>query len=65
MSVVISNLTLHKQNEPSAYELCINEDRIVLFLHNPSDGLATCLRQAADAIDQQSARKEREANGNV
>lgn len=37
------------------YELCINRKVLAKFTHNFEDGLATCLRKAADAIEAQKA----------
>ena len=59
MSVVISNLTSVHHDNPNRYEVCINDDRIALFDHIPSDGLAECLRQAAEAVER-AALRERE-----
>lgn len=50
MSVIISNLTGGHHDNPNCYEVCINDDRITLFDHTPSDGLAQCLRQATEAV---------------
>lgn len=54
MSVVISNLTAFHQDNPGTYEVCINDERIALFDHTPSDGLAECLRLAAEAVEKAS-----------
>jgi len=35
------------------YEVRVNEDVIATFAHNRPDGLATCLRIAANAVDRQ------------
>jgi hypothetical protein len=52
VSIIISNVAraLHHDNEPG-YEIRINEELVALFRHIPSDGLAECLRRAADAVD--------------
>jgi hypothetical protein len=40
------------------YELCINKDTIAFFKHRRGDGLATCLRKAADAADLAIAKRD-------
>ncbi len=53
MSVIINNIT--EGNCPTGiqqYEVLINRKHITFFEHNRSyNGLAQCLRDAADAID--------------
>lgn len=52
MSIVISNVGYGHHDNPCVYEVCINDEpRIALFEHVPSDGLAECLRKAAEAVD--------------
>ena len=38
------------------YDVCINDKLIAQFKHKRSDGLATCLRKAADAVEQKDER---------
>jgi hypothetical protein len=38
------------------YELCINRESIATFTHNRGDGLAECLRKAANAVEVRDAR---------
>lgn len=58
MSVVISNLSAFHHDFPGMYEVCINDERIALFDHVPSDGLAECLRLAAEAVEKSKATHE-------
>ena len=56
MSVIITNIS-----KPGAkrcrYQLKINAMLITEFTHLRSDGLAMCLRRAADAVDKYEAEK--------
>jgi hypothetical protein len=52
MSIIISNITdVPTSVGPNKYEVCINRKLITTFTHNRQDGLATCLRKAADAVE--------------
>ncbi len=53
MSIIIHNITRdHVPNGLNQYELLINKKLICEFEHDRShDGLAQCLRDAADAVD--------------
>jgi len=60
MSIIITNISTH--DDPvglNQYVLRINRSQIVLFDHVRSDGLAKCLRRAADAAEK--AERERMA----
>ena len=60
MSIIIRNVSTH--SSPIGvhhYELYINERLIVGFAHQREEGLAKCLRRAADAVDRESKKKER------
>tara|TARA_R110002153_G_scaffold111913_1_gene253724 strand:+ start:267 stop:518 length:252 start_codon:yes stop_codon:yes gene_type:complete len=61
MSIIISNIS--DEGTPitgtNSYEVRINRDLICKFEHNRQhDGLAQCLRDAADAIDEHSEDKK-------
>lgn len=64
MSIVIQNMG-GPSDGVCTYELRINRDTICAFTHNRRDGLATCLRTAADAVDtvnvDEELRRSREA----
>lgn len=52
MSVIITNITKH--NKPTgehSYVLKINATEIARFTHVRENGLAECLRKAADAVE--------------
>lgn len=53
MSIIIHNITTsHKPTGINNYEVLINRKHICFFDHDRSfDGLAECLRDAADAVD--------------
>lgn len=55
MAVVIVNVTkgdkLYDDTADHDYELRINTKHIVDFTHRRDEGLAVCLRRAADAMD--------------
>lgn len=57
MSIIISNVTrgdkLYDNSAEHDYEVRINHKHIVDFSHRRNEGLAVCLRRAADAIDAQ------------
>lgn len=53
MGIFIQNI---KPRPPRAsgvhmYKICINSNLIAFFDHKREDGLATCLRKAAEAVD--------------
>jgi hypothetical protein len=58
MSVLINNISRHNDLRGlNQYEVRINNDPVIArFSHVRSDGLAECLRKAADAVD--AAEKE-------
>lgn len=58
MSVIISNISRHNDTRGlNQYEVRINRDPVIAnFEHVRSEGLAACLRRAADAVD--AAEKE-------
>lgn len=53
MSVVITNISQHNDLRGlNQYEVRINRDPVIAnFDHVRSEGLAACLRKAADAVD--------------
>lgn len=53
MSVVITNISRHGDMQGlNQYVVRINNDPVIArFDHVRSDGLAACLRRAADAVD--------------
>ena len=51
MSIIIRNISTGEPFGLQQYELRINRRVIVTFEHVREDGLATCLRQAAHAVD--------------
>lgn len=57
--IIIRNITLCDESQTTGiheYELLINRELIVRFTHNRRpNGLAQCLRDAADALDVQDA----------
>lgn len=60
MSVIITNISDHDgSTEISDYVVRINADRpIARFKHWRRDGLATCLRLAADAVESATRPEE-------
>ena len=50
MSIIIQNMG-QSTGEVYIYELRINRDTVCSFTHNRRDGLAACLRTAADKVD--------------
>lgn len=56
MSIVITNVS-QVGSKRCRYQLKINADLITEFTHLRSDGLAMCLRRAADAVDRHEAEK--------
>ena len=50
MSIIIQNIT---EGDPAIhhYQLRINQEAICTFEHARSEGLAQCLRQAAEAVE--------------
>jgi hypothetical protein len=63
MSVIITNVSTHDDEEGvNQYVVRINQNPIIArFDHVRSEGLAECLRRAADAVDA-ATRKEGDAN---
>ena len=51
MSIVIHNMG-KVEDDLYLYALRINSDTLSSFVHIRSEGLATCLRKAADAVEQ-------------
>lgn len=53
MPVVIENLSPPEtpDDQPHQYRLRINRNEVVQFRHRRDEGLAECLRRAADAVD--------------
>jgi len=53
MSIIITNKgQAHGENETTRiYHIKINEKLITEFTHDRENGLAECLRKAADAVD--------------
>lgn len=52
MSVIITNISGHDGSSfISRYVVRINDKRIAEFEHFRHEGLATCLRKAADAVE--------------
>lgn len=55
MAVIVQNITsedkLYDNTADHDYEVRINQKHIVYFKHRRDEGLAVCLRRAADAID--------------
>tara|TARA_R110000850_G_scaffold48912_2_gene120945 strand:- start:4668 stop:4940 length:273 start_codon:yes stop_codon:yes gene_type:complete len=61
MSIIISNISDESapMSGTNSYEVKINRELILKFTHNRQhDGLAQCLRDAADAIDEHSEDKK-------
>lgn len=57
MSIIIQNVSTGALCGLQDYELRINQCVIVRFSHVREDGLATCLRKAAEAVE--TARNEK------
>lgn len=56
MPIIIQRLSDSPVKEKDEYRVCINNELITTFWHQRShEGLAQCLRDAADAVDQQRA----------
>lgn len=53
MSIIIKNVSPShvKDNEPNEYILRINDRIVAEFEHIRDDGLAVCLRKAAEALE--------------
>lgn len=65
---MISITNISKDPNPTGlcgYEIRINRDLIAKFKHNRPDGLAQCLREAADAVDQQKRLETMEMWKNI
>lgn len=45
------------------YEVGINQTPFATFTHRREDGLATCLRKAADAIEREGVKNRDKING--
>lgn len=57
MSIIITNITTNTDVGPDRYIVRINEKEICQFLHERKlNGLAQCLRDAADAVDIKMAK---------
>jgi len=55
MSIIITNVSI--KNNPFGecdYEVRINKDVVATFKHNRPDGLAKCLKLAAEAVEEQN-----------
>lgn len=58
MSIIITNISTHDDlTGLNQYRVSINRDEIARFDHVRSEGLAVCLRMAADAVDLAERRK--------
>lgn len=54
MPIIIQRISDKPSNGRDEYEVRVNKDVIAAFYHQRSvSGLAQCLRDAADAVDQQ------------
>lgn len=64
MSVVITNISDRgtPNNAMHEYVVKINQNVITRFIHKRNEGLAECLRRAADAVDYAHAGTEWEGN---
>ena len=64
MSIHIHNISESKGVEYGTgkqhYQLCINQKVMAEFEHNFNEGLATCLRKAADAFEKKEANEWKE-----
>jgi hypothetical protein len=59
--IAIINVAMHPApSGPHPYEVRVNRELITTFVHNREDGLAMCLRRAADACDEAQAEEFRE-----
>ena len=56
MSIVITNVS-RAGTKRCRYHIKINANIVTEFTHLRSDGLAMCLRRAADAVDKYEAEK--------
>tara|TARA_R100000365_G_C2748614_1_gene80763 strand:- start:11039 stop:11263 length:225 start_codon:yes stop_codon:yes gene_type:complete len=64
MAVIIQNISSHDDMIGSNdYVVRINNQTIAYFGHVRSEGLATCLRKAADAVDAAEADADESRNG--
>lgn len=65
MPIIIENITGWVTNAPiqkshaNYYRLRVNNEEITAFHHVPNDGLAECLRRAAEAVDKKEAGDDR------
>lgn len=60
MSVIITNIDKHpRETGPHEYVVKINSATVACFTHNREDGLATCLRRAANAVQRVQRYEER------
>ncbi len=64
MSIIITNVTNdHVPVGENRYVCKINDKVICYFLHNRTyNGLAECLRDAADAVEAQGARQDEQTD---
>ena len=55
MPVIIENHSPHQMmdHEKHQYRLKVNDEHIAWFRHRRDEGLAECLRRAADAVDKE------------
>lgn len=62
MAVVIQNISPlgTPDNRDHHYKVAINFDEITTFVHRRDEGLAACLRRAADAVERKQNEEGRE-----
>jgi hypothetical protein len=67
VSVIITNISDRgtPNNAFHEYVVKINHEVITRFIHKRNEGLAECLRRAADAVDYARAGKEWKGNDAV
>lgn len=61
MSIIIDNVSEHDELDGvNSYTVRVGRDRPVIaaFNHVRSEGLATCLRRAADAVDRALGKEQ-------
>ena len=51
--IAIINQDIKNKNDETWYHVQINKEFVCEFYHKQDEGLATCLRKAASAVDQQ------------
>ena len=57
MSIIIRNVSTGVPTGVQQYELKINQRILLQFEHTREDGLAVCLRKAADAVEADRDKK--------